>query len=280
MKSAAAAAPVSWRAAHARFPGPAFASIAASLERLGVAAWPSLDALNALAAGIDNGRGIPLRFAAPEAGEISLQHYEARIAAEGVVATRGNWHDLFNVLAWIAFPRGKAAISQMHAALLAARGAAELRARSVERDVLTLFDEGGVIVAGEDAGLLDLVRNFEWRELFVARRADARRTLRVYVFGHALLEKMLDPYVGITAKALCLQVQPGWTSLPVRGQIADLDRRIAAHFADPAQLASTRSLAPFPLLGMPGWFAANEDPAFYANAAYFRPGYTHSGRGG
>ena len=277
MKAAAGATPVSWAAARERFAQPAFASVAAVLARLDTPHWPTLDMLNALAAGIVNRRGAALRFAGPALAE-DVQHYETRIANEGVVTTRENWHDLFNALAWIAFPRGKAVISQMHAEFLGTRGIAEARARSVERDVLTLFDEGGAIVASEDPSLLDVLRNFGWGELFVTRRADVHEHMRVYLFGHALLEKMLTPYVGITAKAACIAVPQGWAGAPVQTQIADLDARIAARFVDPEQLRSTRLLAPFPLLGMPGWFAANEAPSFYANAAYFRSGYARPGR--
>jgi len=39
-------------------------------------------------------------------------YYELHIAQTGEVETRpGNWHDLFNALAWVAFPRRKAAIN-------------------------------------------------------------------------------------------------------------------------------------------------------------------------
>ncbi|XLM22397.1 DUF3025 domain-containing protein [Chromobacterium piscinae] len=46
---------------------------------------------------------------------------------------------------------------------------------------------------------------------------------------------------------------------------------MAARLDDDAFLASPRALCPLPLLGIPGWWPDNEDPAFYDNAAYFCP---------
>jgi len=54
---------------------------------------------------------------------------------------------------------------------------------------------------------------------------------------------------------------------------ACLDERAAAHFTAPGALASTRSLHPLPILGIPGWTAENEDEAFYDDAYVFRAGY-------
>jgi hypothetical protein len=39
-----------------------------------------------------------------------------------------------------------------------------------------------------------------------------------------------------------------------------------------AALATPRDLSPLPLMGIPGWCADNEDPAFYGNTRIFRPG--------
>ena len=35
---------------------------------------------------------------------------------------------------------------------------------------------------------------------------------------------------------------------------------------------TSRDFAPLPVLGVPGWWPANESPAFYADATVFRPG--------
>src|SRR5262249_464863 len=143
-----------------------------------------------------------IRFVAPR-DDAERLYYEVRIAETGEVPTRShNWHDLFNALAWIAFPRAKAAINAQHAAILAERGEAEARRRGPERDALTLFDEGGVIIACSEPQLTRLIVDFEWKELFWRRRAELQAKMRFFAFGHALYEKALEPYVGIVAKTV------------------------------------------------------------------------------
>jgi hypothetical protein len=221
--------------------------------------------LNSLAAQhrIVNARGELIQFVPPSTEANSATRYETRIAGTGQVPTRDNWHDLFNALQWIAFPQAKAAINAQHARLLAAGGMAEASARSAPRDVLTMFDESGVIVASADAALLDLIRRFEWRELFVARRSQVIANMRFVLVGHGLMEKSLSPFIGITAKAMLLEVDA--TS-------GALDRVAADWLMDDTHLADSHPLAPLPLLGIPGWDARNKSAAFYDDTTYFRAG--------
>src|SRR5690606_3227669 len=140
--------------------GAIFAPLAPRLARLPADRWPTHGELTALAEGIQTSRGKPLRFVAPrEPTDRDRRYYELHIADTGEVETRAeNWHDLFNALAWLSFPRAKAAINAQHAAILEARGDAEARHRGSERDALTLFDEGGVVVATCAPVLLALIR--------------------------------------------------------------------------------------------------------------------------
>src|SRR5205085_787218 len=130
--------------------------------RLPADRWPSKAQLTALAEGVTTGRGRPVRFVAPrERNDRERRYYELHIADTGEVETRANWHDLFNALAWIAYPRAKARINAQHAAILEEGGDAEARKRGPERDALTLFDEGGVVVASSSPALLRLIVAFE-----------------------------------------------------------------------------------------------------------------------
>ena len=142
----------------------------------------------------------------PAAGPgTASRHYEERIFRTGEVATRpGSWHDLFNALAWLAFPQTKAVLNRRHHDELARLG--DGPARGTARDVLTLFDEGGIVVACATPELAQLLGGFEWKDLFWQRRADVVRSMRFLVFGHAILERALAPYKGVTAKALILEV--------------------------------------------------------------------------
>ncbi len=256
---------MTWRAAANAMRAPFFDGIRSLLNEFDGDLWPTLEQLNALVAAreVTNARGGAIRFVPPLAEALSAMHYEMQIADTGQVPTRDNWHDLFNALQWIAFPQLKSAINTQHARLLAAGGASEATARSIPRDVLTMFDESGVIVASTDASLLELLRSFQWRELFVARRAEVIANTRFVLVGHGLMEKSLEPFIGITAKAMLLHVDAKTTSL---------DRAASGWLLDSANLLDSQNLAPLPLLGIPGWDARNEIPAFYDNIDYFRPG--------
>lgn len=249
--------PEAWRGPLAQ---PAFDGIRDLLAALDPATRPDLIRLNALA----ESRGATFRFVPPPAETLSAMRYEQGIAATGEIPTRDNWHDLFNALQWLAFPRMKAAINAGHVGRLAgeAEVADEARGRSVARDILTMADESGVLVASADESLLALLREFRWRELFVERRGDVERHMRFALVGHGLMEKMLAPFIGITGKALLLPAAPN----------ESLDAVAAAWLADDAHLIDTHHLAPLPLLGIPGWDARNRAAAFYDDASYFRPG--------
>lgn len=262
---AATGVPMGWHDAADALARPFFDGVRPMLRELDGDTWPSLAQLNVLAAKhqIANTRGAPIRFVPPPTTATSAMRYETLVANTGEVPTRDNWHDLFNALQWIAFPHFKSAINTQHARLLAAGGTAEASARSVPRDVLTMFDESGVIVASADASLLDLIRRFQWRELFVARREEVIASVRFVLVGHGLMEKALSPFIGITTKAMLLEVEANSPAL---------DRAAADWLMDEEHLANSYHLAPLPLLGIPGWDARNESAAFYDDTRYFRAG--------
>lgn len=172
----------------------------------------------------------------------------------GRVATRpGNRHDWFNALAWLAFPRTKARMNAMHAAQIALEG----NQRGPLRDLLTVFDEGGVLVACADEELVRLAREFRWKELFWTRRASVREAVHLAVLGHAALEKALEPWPGITCKAL--YVSPN----------ESLDEQAARWLEQLPPGARARDLPPLPVFGYPGW-ADNARAEFYDDERYFR----------
>ena len=261
-----------WQQAKQRFPAPSFDSVRAPLEQLiADAEWPGIARLNECAADIKNFRGRPIRFVANDEAA-AAPNYETRIAESGEIATRENWHDFFNAMSWLSFPEAKGAISEMHAQSLSTRGESEILARSTPRDVLTLFDEGGIIVVSRDESLLELIRRFEWKTLFVDRRADVMTNMRSYLFGHSMLEKALDPYVGVTAKAILFLVDDAFVALNHATQMREIDHRVAAWLMNEENLLSSKNFSPLPWLGVPGWWKENESPTFYDNAQYFRSG--------
>ena len=252
------------------------------LARIGGDAFPTLDDCNALLAEqhppILTQSGLPVRFVPQECGKLPFERqYEPRCYLNGEVPTRAdNWHDLLNALVWLAFPKAKAAINARHYAALMEReaggdGAARSQ-RGAVRDVNTLLDESGVIVAYADEELAGLLRNFQWKELFWQRREQVMKGMGFYLFGHGLYEKALRPYAGMTGQGLLLKVEQEFFGWPLEQRLAHLDSLLANHLAAPGQCRSTRDLSPVPLLGVPGWAAENEEAAYYDNTAYFRPG--------
>jgi hypothetical protein len=216
---------------------------------------PTLERLNALAeqAGLRTESGRPVRFVPPRA---AAPYYELHVFETGGVPTRPeSRHDLFNALAWLAFPRTKARLNAMHAAEIPK----ERGRRGRKRDLLTLLDEGGVIVSCADDGLLEMIRGFRWKELFWQNRRRVLDSLRFAVLGHGVLEKALQPWPGITCKALPVGAGP------------DPDARAAALLAALPAEVTPRALPVVPIYGYPGWHPESERAAFYDDTRYFRP---------
>jgi hypothetical protein len=224
--------------------------------------WPTREAIGALLAvrAPSTRAGAALRLVAPSRSDES---YETRLHHRGELQHRErNWHDLFNALAWLAYPRTKAALTAAHSEHPALRNG-----RGRARDALTLFDESGAIVACTDPSLLEDLRAFRWKQLFWSRRERLLEAMRVYVFGHAVFEKALNPYVGMTAHALLLEVDAEFMAAPLPTQMRTVDAMSADRVPT---MASPRDLSPLPLLGVPGWWAGNAAERFYDNDQYFR----------
>ena len=127
------------------------------------------------------------------------------------------------------------------------------------RDACTLLDESGALLEAPPA-LWHALLARDWQALFVQHRA-LWRTARVTVFGHAVMEQLVQPRKGITAHVLISQDAMHLEA----DQAANLARRLQAHWL------SAKPFVPLPLLGIPGWWAGNEAPGFYDDATVFRP---------
>lgn len=240
----------------------------AGMSLQGAPDW--MTAVNEAAAAreLSNQRGIALRFVSqqslpPETG------YEAFIHKSGQVPTRDNLHDFFNALAWLRYPRIKRTLNALQAAEIARRLASPSTSgsRGRQRDAATLFDENAALFICSDASLVDALRAHDWHEVF-ERRAEAFGSgYAVELFGHALLEKLVQPYKAITAHAWVLSVDAAWFELDDTARRTDLDVRVSEQI----QAGFTPSdFTPLPVLGVPQWWP-NQDVAFYADASVFRP---------
>ena len=253
---------------------PLFAPLAPYARLMRGDVWPPLTQLQSLLeqSGIVSGGGQPLRLMLqPARGGSFEERYEVRLYLRGELLMRtANWHDFFNLMVWLAFPRAKAALNKRHyQAALAQRESGSLN-RGPAQDALTLFDEGGMIVTSSEPSLLDDLRGFAWKRLFLEQRDQVGACMDWQVFCHALYEKALSPYVGLTGRGLLMLVEPAFHALSIAEQTVQLDERVARYLAKPEHLRVTRDLTPVPVLGVPGWRPANEDPAFYDNTSYSR----------
>jgi hypothetical protein len=87
---------------------------------------------------------------------------------------------------------------------------------------------------------------------------------RLVLFGHALLEKLVEPYKSITAHVLAEPVP-----LALGDDLPAWDAWLATQL-DGATLAR-KPFTPLPVLGVPGWCPANGAPGFYDDDRVFRP---------
>jgi hypothetical protein len=182
--------------------------------------------------------------------------YEDFIFRRGHCPTRDGLHDFFNGLCWLHLPLVKQQLNRIQAAQIAAAGIQGVRGRV--RDAATLFDENAALFQGPDA-LWDALLAKDWQRLFVELRPLWSQA-QVLLIGHALMEKLVAPRKGMTAHVY--RAQNCVTSL------SELDQWLALDVC--ADKLALKPFAPLPVLGLPGWCSANENPDFYRDAAVFR----------
>jgi hypothetical protein len=231
-------------------------------------------ALNAAAGrcALHNHRGFPVRFV-PQAELPVGTAYESFISATGGVPTRDNLHDFFNALIWLTFPKIKAQLNAMQAQEIANCIIAKPDVsrhgvkRGKIRDAATIFDENAALLVVRDGELVEALRDHRWQELFLSRRTAFERDCEVWLFGHALMEKLVSPYKSITAHALVVEADQaffGMTLPEKRGWIDSITTRRLERGLD------TSDFTPLPVLGVPGWWECQNE-MFYQDAAVFRP---------
>jgi len=124
------------------------------------------------------------------------------------------------------------------------------------RDALTLLDENAAFLQGPEP-LLVALRERDWTALF-GRLRPLWAQARLQLVGHALMEKLLQPRKPICAHVLIL---------PEAADAQDARGRWLA-----PEFLQCKPFLPLPVLGVPGWWPANENPDFYDDPGVFRPG--------
>jgi hypothetical protein len=213
--------------------------------------------------------GRPLAFVAAPARTPGALDYERRIALHGEIVTRsGNRHDFCNALAWLAFPRTKAAINAVH---VASAPAPTPNARDRSRDAATLLDESGLIVSCADAGLVAAWRDHRWREAFGERPPSRAFPLRAVAIGHGLVAKLTAPFRAITGRALVLPQDAAALPEAPAELAAALDAAAADAIAARGATWSPATLLPLPVAALPGWDVEGRGAGMFDDVSVFRP---------
>ena len=226
-----------------------------------------------------NNKSQTLRFVSQNAlpeGEA----YESFIGTTGNIPTRNNLHDLFNGSIWLTFPKTKALLNYYHMLEIEQQGIGASRGRV--RDTITVFDENGAILVTAEPSIGEALVDFDWQTSLVEPREqwDKPKALNsdsqaaVYIFGHALLEKLLQPRKALCAHSIVINVTQDFFVLSLSERISHLDQKVADYME--ALLSqpdvTPRKLSPLPILGVPHFWAENAKPNFYDDSQVFRSG--------
>ena len=216
-------------------------------------------ACNALAhpvsgAGLQETQGVPVRFVAqsdlPEG-----QAYEQFIFETQCVPTREGLHDFFNALCWLRFPLAKQQLNRVQAAAISAQGVGAVR--GPVRDAVTVFDENAALLQAPDAIWTALAQR-DGQRAFVTLRP-LWQDAQAQIFGHSALEKLVRPYKAITVHFW--RVPP---ELPSGMWDAWLAQDLQV------DKLALKPFLPTPVLGVPAWWADNQNPDFYDDPQVFR----------
>lgn len=191
--------------------------------------------------------------------------YEQMIFQENTVPMRlDHWHDFFNNVTWLTFPRMKRALVEHY--VHENNG----DHRTSMQNVLAHVDECGIVICSSNSDYFEMIQQHQWKTLFWESRFLIDEC-QPFIIGHGLLEKCLQPYIGITGKALFLKVASSFFQMPYTHQLTHIDQTIAERIIHQDFPRTPRALSPFPFLGWPGWHEGNRCAAFYDNLDYFRP---------
>ncbi len=214
----------------------------------------------------------PIKFVAQDLQQHEFDDgYEQRIYKSGEIQTReNNWHDFFNMLVWRSFPTTKAQINRLHY-FESLKQINKDNVRNSTQDKIALFDECGVIVTSSESYLLELLLDFRWDTLFWQCREAVKKHMRFFIFGHALYEKALSPFIGFTGMSLMFKTKSTFNQWPQNKQLKQVDKMTANYIANLPRPSRANKFMPLPILGVPDWHNDNNNKNFYLNTEYFRP---------
>lgn len=175
--------------------------------------WPTVDDLNRFKPqGTCTWIGAPIQFVPQKKGRRSKTSfdslYELKIFLSAEVNTRSeNWHDFFNAMIWYSFPKTKSALNMRQFIAFDENTPfpwiSAQKARMPEQDKMTMFDEGGCIVAEVGAQKIP------------------------YLFGHALYEALFFGKKDLSALAMNISFHKDFLSQKQEDQLALIDAKVS-----------------------------------------------------
>lgn len=210
--------------------------------------------------------------------------YEQFIGTTGNIPTRDNLHDLFNGSIWLTFPKTKAMLNYHHMLEIGKSSDKQetRKSRGRVRDTITVFDENGAILVTTDPSIGEALINFDWQASLVTPRNNFDNPYQskcdvqvaVYIFGHALLEQLIQPRKALCAHSVVIYVEQEFFTLTTSERMSYLDNNLA-NVMDKLlskDNVTPRQLAPLPILGVPHFWPENSNPSFYDDSRVFRSG--------
>ncbi|MBT0584794.1 DUF3025 domain-containing protein [Alteromonas oceanisediminis] len=198
------------------------------------------------------------------------RYYESIIFEDNRVPTReGSWHDFFGGLIWLQFPHTKRLLNRLHVDEIRQHG---LHPRTRLRNQITHFDECGLILCGTSPRarpVVEALAQHHWHSALWDNRACWHDDLIPIIFGHANLEMLMNPYLGLTAKWVYVELPSIDAAVVSSGHFGRLDNYLAHEANLAEQFEQRQRLKPLPLAGIPSWHS-NQSAAFYANTEVFR----------
>ncbi len=217
---------------------------------------------------LSNHLGLPLSFV-DQATLPQDMAYETFISETGKVPTRENLHDFFNALVWLSFPNIKKQLNALQTAQIVRNGIG--KSRGPARDAATIFDENAALMVVSDTtqgkALVNALRNHQWLSAFIDQRNTFGQDAEVWLFGHALMEKLVNPYKAVTAHLWVVTASDHYFSMSHDSKREWLDAQVANDLAT-TELSTSR-FTPLPVLGVPSWWP-KQDREFYEDEKVFR----------
>jgi|GEM_PF-697184 len=235
------------------------------------ATWPAPEQYDELSSWVPRAPDVRLPRFVTENREAmrGVGGYEQHVAQLNAVPTRpGHFHDFFNMAVWAHFPKLRWALNSLH--VDPEPGAKDPRnGRAPAQNLAATFDEAGMLVVSSSRDVLEELRALRFKRAFWERREDLASTTRFWIVGHGLLEALLVPHPGLTARSLLLHVP----SLPPQGQAASDALRFELDTVVATRIRAWRSgrtvLDPVPVLAIPG-YGDNDFADFYEDLRNIR----------